>query len=216
MIAYFSKRFISRQQHHSATQFCLAVVLSVTHWRSYVWGRHFVCVMNHIDLCYLYSMQDTSNMLTRWAIALQSYDCADEHKPGKLDLIADTVSHLFNFGNSKMRVAPPLASIGRNVPDNPALHRSLRLRLYQVNSHNLDKTQAVESDGKRFTSATDVFVPVDSEELRQAQQAEFGPYFQYLSVPKEQPPSSKSRTSMSYYIVKTGAFYKMLSPGPSS
>ena len=214
--AYFSKRFISSQQHHSATQFCLAVVLSVTHWRSYVWGRHFVCVMNHIDRGYLYSMQDTSNMLRRWAIALQSYDCTVGHKPGKLDIIPDTLSGLFNFGHSKIMVAPHLASIRRNVPDNAALHGSLRLRPYQVNSHNLDKILPVESDRKRFTSATDVFIPVDSEKLGQAQQAEFGPYFEYLSVPEKQPLSSKSRTSVSYYIVKTGAFYKVLSPGSSS
>ena len=142
--------------------------------------------MNHIDLCYLYSMQDTPNMLTRWAIALQSYDCTVGHKPGRLDIIPDTLSRLLNFEHSKMRVAPYLASIRRNVPDNPALRGSLRLRLYQVNSHNnLDKIQPVESDRKFFT---DVFVPIDSEELRQAQQAEFGPYCEYLSVPKKHPP----------------------------
>ena len=58
MIAYFSKRFTSSQQHYySATQKqCLAVVLAVTHWRPYIWGRHFVCVMDHSALRYLYSM----------------------------------------------------------------------------------------------------------------------------------------------------------------
>ena len=71
IIAYFSKRFTSSQQHYSATQNeCLAVLLAVTHWIPYIWGRHFVCVADHSALRYLYSMQDTSNMLTRWAIAL--------------------------------------------------------------------------------------------------------------------------------------------------
>ena len=42
IIAYFSKRLTSSQQHYSATQKeCLAVVLAVTHWRPYIWGRHF-------------------------------------------------------------------------------------------------------------------------------------------------------------------------------
>ena len=37
IIAYFSKRFTSSQQHYSATQKeCLAVVLAVTHWRPYI------------------------------------------------------------------------------------------------------------------------------------------------------------------------------------
>ena len=68
-----------------------------------------------------------------------------------------------------------------------------------MNSHNLDEIQPVESDRELFTSATSVFVSIDSEKLRQAQQAEFGPYFKYLSDLKKQPPSSESRTSMSYY-----------------
>ena len=73
IIAYFSKRLTSSKQHYSATpKECLAVVLAVTHWRPYIWGRHVVCVTDHSALGYLYSMQDTSNVLTRWAIALQS------------------------------------------------------------------------------------------------------------------------------------------------
>ena len=214
IIAYFSKRFTSSQQHYSATQKeCLAVVLAVTHWRPYIWGRHFVCVTDHSALRYLYSMQDTSNMLTRWAIALQSYDFTVEHKPGKLNIIPDTLSRLFSFEHSEMRVAPHLAPICRNVPDNPALHGPHILRPYQVNSHNLDEIQPVESDREPFTSATDVFMSIDPEKLRQAQQAEFGPYFEYLCDPKKRPPSNESRTSMSYYSENGGLLYRSYLPG---
>ena len=159
-------------------------------------------------------MQDTSNMLTRWTIALQSYDFTVEHKPGKLNIIPDTLSYLFNFEHSEMRVAPHLAPICRNVPDNPALHGPPRLRPYQMNSHNLDEIQPVESDRELFSSsATDVFMSIDPEQLRQAQQAEFEPYFEYLSHPKKQPPSSESRTSTSYYS-ENGV--EILSPRSSS
>ena len=47
----------------------------------------------------------------------------------------------------------------------------------------------------------------DPEKLRQAQQVEFGPYFEYLCDPKKRLPSSESRTSICRTIVKTGAFY---------
>ena len=199
IIAYFSTRFTSSQQHYSAIQKgCIAVVLAVTHWRLYIWWRHFVCVTDHSALRYLYSMQDTSNTLTRWAIALQSYDFRVEHTPGKLNIIPDTLSRLFNFEHSEMWVAPHLAPICRNIPDNPALHGPPRLRPYQVNSHNLDEFQPVESDRELFAGATDVFMSIDPEKLRQAQQGEFRPYFEYISDPKKQPPSSESRTSMSY------------------
>ena len=153
-------------------------------------------------------MQDTSNMLTHWAIALQSYGFTVEHKPGKLNVIPDTRSCLFIFEHSEIRVARHLAPVCRNVPDNPALHEPSRLRPYQVNLHNLDEIQPVESDRDVFTSATDAFMSLDSEKLRQVQQAEFGPYFEYLSDPKKQLPSSKSKTSMSYYSRNGGLSYK--------
>ena len=155
-------------------------------------------------------MQDTSNMLTQWAIALHSYDFTVEHRP---NIIPDTLSRLFNFEHSEMRIAPHLAPICRNVPDNPALHGPPRSRPYQVNSHNLDKIQPVESDRERFTRATDVFMSIDPEKLRLAQQAEFGPYFEYLCDPKKRPPSSESRTSMSYDSENGSLLYRPYLPG---
>ena len=113
-----------------------------------------------------------------------------------------------------MRVAPQLAPICRNVPDNPALHGPPRLRPYQVNSHNLDEIQPVESDRKIFSSsATDIFMSIDPEKLRQAQQAEFGPYFEHLSDPKKRPPSSEPRTSTSYYSENGGLLCRSHLPG---
>ena len=80
-----------------------------------------------------------------------------------------------------------------------------------MNSHNLDEVQPVESDRERFTSAIDV-MSIDPEKLRQAQQAEFGPYFEYVSDPKKQPPSSESRTSMSYYNENGASYIGLISP----
>ena len=133
-------------------------------------------------------------------------------KPGKLNIIPDTLSRLFNVEHSEMRVAPHLAPICRNVPDNPALHGPPRSRPYQVNSHNLDEIQPVESYRERFTNATDVFMSIDPEKLRQAKQAEFGPYFEYLCDPKKRPPSNESRTYMSYYSENGGLLYRSYLP----
>ena len=71
MISYFSKRLTSSQQHYSTTpKECLAVVLAVTHWRPYKWGRHYRLYYGSQHSSLFVFMQDTSNMLTRWAIAL--------------------------------------------------------------------------------------------------------------------------------------------------
>ena len=66
-----------------------------------------------------------------------------------------------------------MAPTCRNVPDNLALHGPLRLRPNQLISHSFDEIQSVESDRECFTnSVTYVFMSIDSEKLRQAQQAE--------------------------------------------
>ena len=54
---------------------------------------------------------------------------------------------------------------------------------------------------------------IDSEKLRQAQQAEFGPYFEHLCDPKKRPPSGESRTSMSHYSENGGLLYRSYLPG---
>ena len=125
-------------------------MLAVTHGKSCVWDRQFVFITEHNVFRYLYLIQNTSTMLTRWAIALQSYDFTVEHKPGRLNITPDTLSRRLNFNHSEMRITPHLVPIYRNVPNNPALHGPLRLRLYPLSSHNLDKTQPVES-GANFS-----------------------------------------------------------------
>ena len=110
----FSQRFNDSQRHYSAIlEECYAVVLAI-HWRPYLWGKHFICVTDHVALRYLYSMQDTSNMLTRWPIALQSYDFTGKHKPGKLH-VQDTLSRLFAFEQQEEMTESKLAPICRNV-----------------------------------------------------------------------------------------------------
>ena len=155
-------------------------------------------------------------MLTPWTIALQSYDFTVENKPGKMNIISDTLLPPSSFEQDAMRVAPQLAPICRNVPDNPALNRPLQLRLYLVNFHNRDESWPVESDRELFTSGIDVFMSIDSVKLRQAQQAEFGTYFEYIiyiSDPKKQPPSSGTVTSMSHYSENGALLYRSYRPG---
>ena len=42
IIAYYSHRFSKSKRHYSATmKECCAVVWAVTHWRPYLWGKHF-------------------------------------------------------------------------------------------------------------------------------------------------------------------------------
>ena len=83
IIAYFSQRFKHGQRHYSASmKECRGVVLTLAHWRPYLFGKHFTVITDHQALTHLYYMQDNSNMLTRWAIALQNFDFTVKHVAG--------------------------------------------------------------------------------------------------------------------------------------
>ena len=150
-------------------------------------------VTDHAALRYLYSMQDTSNMLTRWAIALQSYNFTVQHTPGKLHVVMDTLSRMFAFEHQQEMAEPSLAPICRNVPDNPRLHTALPQRPYQIAANQLDNLKPMRSDRELFSvksvfaSATNVFMSVDQGKLRSAQAAECGQYIDCLLYTSPSP-----------------------------
>ena len=152
---------------------CCGVVLAVTHWRPYLWGRHFTCCTDHQALTYLYKMQDTSNMLTRWAIALQNYDFTVKHVAGKLNVVPDMLSRAFSEVNGETIPSEPrLAAICRNVPIDGPYHPP-GPREYELSASNLHDVAPVESDRELFMSAVSVFPTVDPAELVDLQKEEF-------------------------------------------
>ena len=111
-------------------------------------------------------MQDTSNMLTCWAIAMQGLDFTVEHKPGKLHVVPGTLSRLFGNVSEDTTVKtssvsyvlqsqPRLASICRNLPDGLPYHPSPCA--YEVHHDNLSELSLVESDRELFASAVSIF-----------------------------------------------------------
>lgn len=64
-------------------------------------------------LTYLYYMQNTSNMLTGWTIALQKFDFTLKHVPGKLSVVPDTLSCQFGVTDSELisQVPAPASTV---------------------------------------------------------------------------------------------------------
>ena len=182
-------------------------------------GTAFVCcVIDHADLRYLYSMQATSNILTRWAIALQSYAFTVQHKPGKLHVVPDALSQTLALEHQQEIAEPSLVSICRNVPDYPNLHKALPQRPYQVSADKPDNQELVRGDRELFSvasavvSATNIFMSVDQEKLRSAQAVEYGLYIDYIQH-ENAPTPKETKTIMSYYSVQGSLLFKSYLPG---
>ena len=129
-------------------------------------------------------MQDTSNMLTRWAIALQGFDFTVEHKPGKLHVVPDTLPRLFGNVSEDTTVKtssvsdvlqsqPKLSYICRNVPDGGLPYHPPSPRAYEVHSDKLSELSLVESDRELFASVVSIFPTLDPEKIVKEQKFEF-------------------------------------------
>ena len=153
-------------------------------------------------------------MLTRWAIALQSFDFTVRHKPGRLHVVPDTLSRLFAFDHQQQLDAPQLTPICRNVPEDPAMHSNVPRRPYQVSADRLDNLQPVQSDRELFAeksvyiSATNVFETINRDILRKKQALEYGTYVDYLTKDDAPLPDNETTTSMSYYLIRDGLLSK--------
>ena len=76
-------------------------------------------------------------LLTRWAIALQSYAFIVQHKPGKLHVVPDTLLRMFACEPHQEIAEPSRTPICRNVPDDPELEAARTPRPYQVSAVKL-------------------------------------------------------------------------------
>ena len=214
IVAYYSKRCSRGQSHYSpTTKECLAVVWALTHWRPYLWGRHFMCCTNYQALTYLYHMQDTSNMFTRWAICLQNYDFTVKHVTGKLDVVPDTLSRIFSEVDGKpLPSEPQLAAICRNGPDDQPFHPP-NPREYELSASNLDEIITVDSGCELFASAVSVFPVVDAAKLLDHQRKEFRQYFDHLANPtKARVPHQQPKSSMSELFIHEGLLCRSYVP----
>ena len=164
-------------------------------------------------------MQDTSNVLTRWAIALQYFDITVQHKPGKLHVVPDTLSRMFAFEHQQEVAVPSLAPICRNIPDDPKLQSARVPRPYQISADKLANLKPVRSDREHFSvkpvfvSATRVFMSVDQEKLRPAQTVEYRRYIDYIQHADTPLLEKETKTTMSYYSVQDGLLFKSYLPG---
>ncbi len=94
-ILYLSRKLLPREQSYGVTEKeCLAVVWAVQALRVYLLGRQFKVQTDHQPLQWLDSMRDRNPRLTRWSLALQPYAFSVEHKRGRDNTNADSLSRI--------------------------------------------------------------------------------------------------------------------------
>lgn len=93
VISYLSRSLTKSERRFSTVEKeCLAVLFAVEKLRPYLQGSHFTVITDHYSLKWLYSIKDPMGRIARWCIRLQQYDFDVIHRPGKDNVIADTLS----------------------------------------------------------------------------------------------------------------------------
>ena len=83
-IAYASKTFTKGENNKSTIEEELTVIHgAVTHFKPYIYGKHFLVRTEHRPLSYLFSMKNLSSKLTGMRLALEEYAFTVEYLKGK-------------------------------------------------------------------------------------------------------------------------------------
>ena len=94
-IAYMSKKLNSAQRNYSVTeQECLAALLGIKKFQSYIEGQEFKIITDHASLKWLMQQKELTGRLARWSLKLQGFSFIIEHRRGNLNIVPDALSRL--------------------------------------------------------------------------------------------------------------------------
>jgi len=101
IIMFASKSLTDTQRAYSTPEKeCLAILWALEKYREYVEGHDFTLYTDNSSLVWLHKMKNSSRKLMRWAIKLQEFSPKVVHIPGKMNVIADSLSRAPVVDNS--------------------------------------------------------------------------------------------------------------------
>lgn len=71
----------------------IGLVQAVRHWRPYLWGHHFVVRTDHYALKLMLDQRLSTVPQHKWISKLFGFDFSVEYRPGRLNVVADALSH---------------------------------------------------------------------------------------------------------------------------
>ncbi|KAI3373156.1 hypothetical protein L3Q82_006487 [Scortum barcoo] len=93
VIAYFSRSLSRPERNYCVTRReLLAVILSLRHFRPYLYGQRFLLRTDHASLTWLLNFKEPEGQLARWLETLQDYNFEVRHRAGRLHVNADALS----------------------------------------------------------------------------------------------------------------------------
>ena len=96
-IAYFSKKLSPCQSRYSTIEKeLLAIVMTLKHFEVYIGNKGTTVVLtDHNPLKYLYRVKNSNRRLMRWSLELQDYNIDVQHIKGKDNVLADSLSRVY-------------------------------------------------------------------------------------------------------------------------
>jgi hypothetical protein len=93
-VAFFSRPFGARHLKLAVYEReLIGLVQAVRHWRPYLWGRQFLVRTDHYSLKYLLDQRLSTVPQHQWISKLFGFDFTVEYRPGRLNTVADALSH---------------------------------------------------------------------------------------------------------------------------
>lgn len=103
-IAFMSQKLNKSQRNYTITELeCLAVVLAIKKFRSYIEGQEFKVITDHASLKWLMSQKDLTGRLARWSLKIQGFHFSIEHRKGKYNVVPDALSRV-NEGKEAVEI----------------------------------------------------------------------------------------------------------------
>lgn len=137
---YASRLLIPAGRNYSTTEKeALAVVWAVEQFHGYIEGFKVLIRTNHQTLKWLLSLKSPSGHLARWALKLQPYDLEVGYTPGKINVIADTLSR------------PPIDNLTDDVEIN-----EIRIQIPTRSSAEIRKAQTEDAEVKKIIDAFEI------------------------------------------------------------